>query len=64
MMPLLHLVVMTLLYLQFIDLLKVYDLFSTYVKLFYQGIVDSAGFILLFILLQIYFALAFHVLGA
>lgn len=63
-MPLLHIAIMTLLYLQLIDIMKVYDFLSKYVKLFYTGLVDSFGFILLFVLLQIYFALAFHVLGA
>lgn len=62
-MPLFHWVVLTLLLFQYLDLLKVFDFFSTYVKLFYEGISDSSGFISLFILLQLYFAVSFHVLG-
>ena len=40
------------------------DFLSKYVQLIYKGFIDSAGFLMLFILFQIFFAVAFHMLGA
>ena len=63
-MPALHVVVSILLGLQFSYFLQVFDWLSKYVKLIYQGIADSIGFVLLFINFQIVFMMIFHVLGA
>lgn len=44
-MPLLSLVTLLLIYIQFLDLLKVSNRYSKYIKLFYQGFEDASPFL-------------------
>ena len=56
-------ITVTLNYFQFLDLLKVLNVFSKYIELFWQGFKDSFGFLILFAFFVVYFALIYHVLG-
>ena len=55
---------MVLMFLQVFYFFKVLNFLSKYVQLIFKGLKDSAGFLVLFVLFEIFFAVGFHVLGA
>lgn len=63
-MPLLHLIVFFLLYLQFQYYFLVFDWLSKYYNIIAKGIYDTTGFIVLFVNFAIIFIISYHVLGA
>ena len=63
-MPLMHLIAMFLMFFQVFYFFKVLNFLSKYVQLIFKGLSDSAGFLILFVLFEIFFAVSFHVLGA
>lgn len=63
-MPVMHVIAMILMVLQVFYFFKVLDFLSKYVQLIYKGIRDAAGFLMLFVLFEVFFAVAYHVLGA
>lgn len=63
-MPFLHLIILVLLISQVLYFFRIIPWLSQYVQLMGKGFNDSMGFLVLFIIFQIFFATSFHVLGA
>ena len=63
-MPLLHSLMLILVFMQWAFYLKSFNFLSKWLQLMSKGAVDSAGFLLLYMLIVILFMFIFHCLGA
>lgn len=63
-MPIINFVLLTLSLTQWVDYLKTTDSLNKYIKLLFRSLNDIAGFLVIFMILQLYFIMSYYVLGA
>ena len=63
-MPILNFLLLSLSFAQWIDYLKTTDSLNKYIKLLFRSLGDIAGFMVIFVILQVYFIMSYFVLGA